>query len=43
MMFEPIEEMLSFWHWWEKCKRKDGKGREEDIENEEEDPDQEEK
>lgn len=30
LMFEPIEEMLSFWHWWEKCWRGNGKKEEEE-------------
>jgi len=38
-----IEEFLSFFdYWFRHCQRKDGKGKEENIENEEEDPDQEE-
>lgn len=46
-MFEPIDEILSFWHWWEKCKRGNNKGkeerREERLEEEnEEDPSREE-
>ena len=41
MMFEPIEEMLSFWHWWEKCKRGNNRDERREEQLEEEDPEEE--
>ena len=34
MSFEPIEELLSFWNWWQKCKRGNQERREERLEEE---------